>query len=235
MSLRILFGLCALAFATNAALAQDDHAKYPTRAIHVVVGFAAGGGNDVIARIYAQKLSEDLGQPVIVENKPGAGAIVATEYVSKAAPDGYTLLIGASGMAINQSLYAKLPYDSLDQLRAKLFADTGKPTDDNENPTESDAGEGKLGITVTPVPANLSSKLGVKGGVVIASVRPGSFADEINLTKGVVIVEINKHAVTDEASYRSIVSSLKSGEDVVFVVRGAGVGNGNTYVGGTLP
>jgi serine protease Do len=119
--------------------------------------------------------------------------------------------------------------------RSKLFADTGKQSDDNQAPTEADAGEGKLGITVTPAPANLSSKLGVKGGVVIASVRPGSFADEINLTKGVVIVEINKHAVTDEASYRSIVSGLKSGQDVVFVVRGLGSGTGDTLVGGTLP
>ena len=113
MSLRVLFSLCALVFSASTASAQDDPSKYPTRAIHIIVGFAAGGGNDVIARIYAQKLSEDLGQPVIVENKPGAGAIVATEYVSKAAPDGYTLLVGASGMAINQSLYAKLPYDSV--------------------------------------------------------------------------------------------------------------------------
>ncbi len=113
MCLRALFGLCAVVIASSAALAQDDASKYPTRPIHVIVGFAAGGGNDVIARIYAQKLSEDLAQPVIVENKPGAGAIVATEYVSKAAADGYTLLIGASGMAINQSLYTKLPYDSV--------------------------------------------------------------------------------------------------------------------------
>jgi tripartite-type tricarboxylate transporter receptor subunit TctC len=112
MLLRAFFGLVALVW-TTAASAQDDPSKYPSRPIHVIVGFAAGGGNDVIARIYAQKLSEDLGQPVIVENKPGAGAIVATEYVSKAAPDGYTLLIGASGMAINQSLYARLPYDSV--------------------------------------------------------------------------------------------------------------------------
>jgi tripartite-type tricarboxylate transporter receptor subunit TctC len=109
-------GLIALLLATvtaNAALAQEDASKYPSRTIRIVVGFAAGGGNDVIARIYAQKLSEDLGQPVIVENKPGAGAILAAEYVSKAAPDGYTLLVGATGMAINQSLYAKLPYDSV--------------------------------------------------------------------------------------------------------------------------
>src|SRR5690348_15145858 len=108
-----LIAMLLAASAANTALAQDDASKYPSRAIRVVVGFAAGGGNDVIARIYAQKLSEDLRQPVIVENRPGAGAIVATEYVSKAAPDGYTLLIGATGMAINQSLYAKLPYDSV--------------------------------------------------------------------------------------------------------------------------
>ncbi len=114
MSVRIgLIGACLLALSANSALAQEDASKYPSRPIRIIVGFAAGGGNDVIARIYAQKLSEDLGQPVIVENKPGAGAIVATEYVSKAAPDGYTLLVGASGMAINQSLYAKLPYDSV--------------------------------------------------------------------------------------------------------------------------
>src|ERR1700759_4052001 len=112
MFFRALVGLGALALAT-AASAQDDPAKYPTRGIHIVVGLAAGGGNDGIARIYAQKLSEDLGRPVIVENQPGAGAILATEYVSKAAADGYTLLIGASGMAINQSLYARLPYDSV--------------------------------------------------------------------------------------------------------------------------
>src|SRR5215470_12276352 len=93
-----LIGACLLAAAASPALAQEDVSKYPSRPIRIIVGFAAGGGNDVIARIYAQKLSEDLGQPVIVENKPGAGAIVATEYVAKAAPDGYTLLVGASGM-----------------------------------------------------------------------------------------------------------------------------------------
>lgn len=108
-----LIAACLLALAASSASAQEDASRYPSRPIHIIVGFAAGGGNDVIARIYGQKLSEDLGQPVIIENKPGAGAIVATEYVSKAAPDGYTLLVGATGMAINQSLYTKLPYDSV--------------------------------------------------------------------------------------------------------------------------
>jgi tripartite-type tricarboxylate transporter receptor subunit TctC len=108
----VLVTVCLLLAARTAA-AEDDAAKYPTRPIHIIVGFAAGGGNDVIARIYGQKLSEDLGQPVIVENKPGAGAIVATDFVARAPADGYTLLVHATGMAINQSVYAKLPYDSV--------------------------------------------------------------------------------------------------------------------------
>ena len=88
--------------------------QYPTRAIHIVVGFTPGGGNDIIARVFGQKLSESLGQPVIIENKPGAGAILATEYVARSAPDGYTLLVGASGaMVINPAVYEKLNYDTM--------------------------------------------------------------------------------------------------------------------------
>jgi tripartite-type tricarboxylate transporter receptor subunit TctC len=110
----ICLGLIALAAASIASSsAQEDSSKYPTRPIHIIVGFSAGGGNDIIARIFGQKLSESLGQPVIIENKPGGGAIVATEYVAKSAPDGYTLLVGASGMAINPAVYARLPYDSI--------------------------------------------------------------------------------------------------------------------------
>jgi len=107
-----LAALAAAAIATSAS-AQENPANYPTRPIHIVVGFTAGGGNDIIARIFGQKLSEDLGQPVIIENRPGAGAIVATEHVAKSAPDGYTLLVGPSGMAINAAVYAKLPYDAI--------------------------------------------------------------------------------------------------------------------------
>ena len=100
------------------ARAQEDPSKYPTRPIHLIVGFAAGGGNDIIARVFGQKLSESLGQPVIVENKPGGGAIVATEYVAKSAPDGYTLLMSASGISINPAVYAKLPYDAINDFVA---------------------------------------------------------------------------------------------------------------------
>jgi serine protease Do len=121
--------------------------------------------------------------------------------------------------------------------RSQLGADNANPSNDNSAPAESDVGEGKLGITVTAIPTALASKLGIKGGVIVNSVRPGSFADEINLAKGTVIVEINKRPVTDEASYKAIVTSLKSGDDVVFVVRGTGADAppGNSYKWGTLP
>jgi tripartite-type tricarboxylate transporter receptor subunit TctC len=106
-----IVGLGLAAFA-GAARAQEDPAKYPTRAIHIVVGFTPGGGNDLIARIVGQRLSDSLGQPVIIDNKPGGGAIVATEFVAKSPADGYTLLVGASGaMAINPAVYTRLPYD----------------------------------------------------------------------------------------------------------------------------
>jgi tripartite-type tricarboxylate transporter receptor subunit TctC len=113
-SAAIYLGWIALIAAFTApAFAQEDPSKYPTRPIHIVVGFAAGGGNDIIARIFGQKLSESLGQPVIVDNKPGGGAIVATEYVAKSSADGYTLLMSASGLSINPAVYAKLPYDAV--------------------------------------------------------------------------------------------------------------------------
>ena len=118
--------------------------------------------------------------------------------------------------------------------RAKLFADQGNPNDSNSGPADADVGEGKLGITVAGVPSSLASKLGIKGGVAISTIRPGSFADELNMAKGDVIVEINKKPITDEASYRAIVSGLKSGEDVVFMFRRSAA-VGNSVVGGTLP
>jgi tripartite-type tricarboxylate transporter receptor subunit TctC len=104
--LAVTVGLAAL---STAAGAQE----YPAKPIHLIVGFSAGGGNDIIARVFGQKLSESLGQPVIVENKPGGGAIVATDYVAKSAPDGYTLLMSASGISINPAVYDKLPYDAI--------------------------------------------------------------------------------------------------------------------------
>jgi len=86
--------------------------SYPSRPVHLVVGFPPGGGNDILARLVGARLQDAWGQSVIVDNKPGANAIIGTELVAKSAPDGYTLLVGASGaMTFNPGLYDKLPYD----------------------------------------------------------------------------------------------------------------------------
>ena len=88
-----------------------EAADYPTHAITLVVPYAAGGGNDVIARIVAERMSAGLGQPIVIENRGGAGGTIATRQVAKAEPDGYTLLIATSSLAINPSLYPNVGYD----------------------------------------------------------------------------------------------------------------------------
>src|SRR6266699_1405694 len=94
------------------ARAQTDAAaNYPSRPIRLIVGFAAGGGNDIFARVVGQKLSELLGQNLVVENRPAAGGRQAAEYVANQPPDGYTLLVGASGMmSIAAAGYPNLRY-----------------------------------------------------------------------------------------------------------------------------
>ena len=90
------------------------HAQtYPSRAVRLVVPYVPGGGTDFTARVIAPKLSEALGQQVVVENRPGGGTNIGSDLVAKAAPDGYTLLMAGAANAINMSLYAKLPYDTL--------------------------------------------------------------------------------------------------------------------------
>ncbi len=88
-----------------------DAADYPAHPITLVVPYAAGGGNDVIARIVAERMSASLGQPIVIENRGGAGGTIATRQVAKAEPDGYTLLIATSSLAINPSLYPNVGYD----------------------------------------------------------------------------------------------------------------------------
>jgi serine protease Do len=119
--------------------------------------------------------------------------------------------------------------------RAKTYADITGQQDEPSTPQESDAGEGKLGITVSAIPPAITAKTGIKSGVIITNVRPGSFADEIGLGKTAIITAINRKPVTDEASYRAIVSTLKSKDDVVFVIQSPTQKNLNSYVGGTLP
>ena len=92
-------GLCVLGalFAVALSAPSDAQSNYPTRPVRMIVGFAAGGGNDIFARLVGAKLGEILGQPIVVENRPGAGGRLAAEYVSNQTADGYTLLVGASG------------------------------------------------------------------------------------------------------------------------------------------
>jgi tripartite-type tricarboxylate transporter receptor subunit TctC len=110
----------APALALSAALALTVTAGgvcadgYPSRPIRLVVPYAAGGGADSVARIVAKRVSETIGQPIVIENRGGAGSIIGTELVNKSDPDGYTLLLGQSGpISINPAIYKKLPYDPL--------------------------------------------------------------------------------------------------------------------------
>ena len=105
--LQLAAGAIALANVSRIAKAQ----AYPARPVRILVGYAAGGGVDVIARLIGQRLSERLGQPFIIENRPGAGTNIATEAVVRSPPDGYTLLLATGANAVNATLYEKLNFD----------------------------------------------------------------------------------------------------------------------------
>jgi tripartite-type tricarboxylate transporter receptor subunit TctC len=109
MSLRGFATLCVVAVASLATMAIAQ--PYPNRPIKMIVPFAPGGATDIIARTVAQKLSDRVGQPVVVENKPGAGTTVGNAEVAKARPDGYTLLFAPTPFVISQVVYPTLPYD----------------------------------------------------------------------------------------------------------------------------
>src|SRR5215813_12267376 len=111
--------LCAVLLASAPARGED----YPSRAITIVVSLAAGSGMDTITRLYAEKLSEDFGKPVIVENKPGAATTIAANQVAKAAPDGYTLVVlTCIALSINPTLFNHLGYDPQDLTPISLYA-----------------------------------------------------------------------------------------------------------------
>jgi tripartite-type tricarboxylate transporter receptor subunit TctC len=110
----LALALASLAFASAVSQTNDtaQAADYPSRPIHLIVPYAAGGAADSIARIIAKRVGNAIGQPIVVENRGGGGSIVGTEFVKKAEPDGYTLLLGQSGpISINPAVYKALPYD----------------------------------------------------------------------------------------------------------------------------
>jgi tripartite-type tricarboxylate transporter receptor subunit TctC len=115
--LHLTAGAAALPVASRLAWGQD----YPSRPVRIIVGFAAGGAPDILARLIGQWLSERLGQQFVVENRPGAGSNIATEAVVHAAADGYTLLLASMGNAVNATLYDKLNYDFLRDIAPVAF------------------------------------------------------------------------------------------------------------------
>ncbi len=146
----------AVVLALLGIIAPDVLAQnYPARAIKLVVPSSPGGGTDIVGRLLAQKLSEQLGQQVVVDNRAGAGSIIGNDAVAKSAPDGYTVLMGLSSLAINPSMYAKLPYDAL-----RDFA-----------PVSQVVSSPNI-LTLHPsVPATT-----VKALIALAKIRPGSLA-----------------------------------------------------------
>ena len=105
---RIFLAFCGVLFATHAF----SQPSYPAQPIRLIVSFAAGGPTDIFARVVASKLEKELGQPIIVENKPGGGSNIGSEFVAKAKPDGYTLLVGTVANATNMGIYKNLGYDT---------------------------------------------------------------------------------------------------------------------------
>lgn len=114
----VALGLGGALLASTAAWAQG----FPHRPVRLVVPFPAGGGTDSVARAIAEGLSRELGQPVVVDNKPGAGTVIGNDFVAKSPPDGHTLLLNTSAVAIVSSLYARLPYPADTGLAPVMIA-----------------------------------------------------------------------------------------------------------------
>ena len=119
----------AVAGAALPTLPLTAHAQaYPTRPVRWIVGYLPGGPNDVVARLIGQWLSERLGQPFIVENRPGAGTNIATEAAVKAPPDGYTLLQVSASAAINATLYEKLNFNFIRDIHPSRASSASRPS-----------------------------------------------------------------------------------------------------------
>lgn len=121
---RRVIAIVVMTFGLSPVLAISQ--SYPTKPVRVVVGFSPGGTADLLARMLGQRLSEQLGQPVIVDNRPGANAIIGANLVAKAAPDGYVVLLQSVVHAINPGLYAKLPYDTIAEFTPIILVAAGQ-------------------------------------------------------------------------------------------------------------
>src|SRR5687768_11873217 len=114
MKSRSIAALALLVLTCAAPVAAQAPVPYPTKPVRLIVPWPAGGGTDIISRIIMQRMSESMGQPIVIDNRAGASGIIGSELVAKAAADGYTLLMGNTATnATNASVYRKLPYDPI--------------------------------------------------------------------------------------------------------------------------
>jgi tripartite-type tricarboxylate transporter receptor subunit TctC len=120
--MRIVWAVLAGACVFGCGIAAPAHAEWPDHPVHWIVPFGPGGANDLIARVAAEAVSKRLGQPIIIDNRPGAGAIVGTGAVARASADGYTFLIGAAGVITNSMLMKNLPYADSDLVPVGMIA-----------------------------------------------------------------------------------------------------------------
>src|SRR5712664_4213493 len=120
--MRSILGITSLLLASICAFAAQAQATFPSKPLRIVVPFAPGGSTDIFARMIGERLSAALGQPVLIENRAGAGGNIGADAVAKAAPDGYTLLMATTGvMAINNALYRNMTYDATRDFEPVIF------------------------------------------------------------------------------------------------------------------
>jgi tripartite-type tricarboxylate transporter receptor subunit TctC len=169
------------------AIAQD---AYPSRAIHIIVPFPAGGPSDVMARLIGDKMSADFGQPVVIENRPGANTVIGAEAVAKANPDGYTLLMAIdSTLVMNQYLYKTLPYDPIaDFAPISLVAKT-------------------IGLLVVNAQSDVKS---VKDLIAKAKAAPG----KLNYGAGTISTKLQGYLFNDAAGVDTVLVSYNGSAEV---------------------
>jgi tripartite-type tricarboxylate transporter receptor subunit TctC len=198
--------LVALVLVQTSTRAQ----QYPTRAVRVVVGFAAGGATDISARALAQKLSDTLGQQVIVDNRPGASSMLAAEIVARSAPDGYNLLFANATIAM-PSLFAKLPFDVRKDLTPVSLA-----------------GYGPLALTAHPsLPARTIKELIAlarrrPGELNYASAGPGSFT-HLAMALLVLMTDTNIVHIPYKGGAPSVIATMSGESHITFASVGASI------------
>ena len=172
--------LLSLSIAILGLSAAAGAQSYPSKPLRMVVGFPAGGPVDIVARLLAAKLSDVFGQQVLVDNRGGANGMIATEFVAKSAPDGYTMMLISTGVAINPSLYPKMAYDTLRDLQPVTLV-TQTPELLVVHPSVPAKSIGDLIALAKARPAQLSMASTGSGGIAHLTIEMLKVATKIDL------------------------------------------------------